>query len=105
MVARSGGGMKAHGEPRCHRLDVADLEQKIALPGEAIVFAVGSDPQPGFLLQPHDVSDRGLLDVGQLRHVQLALVGRLARRDEPVGPDQTADMVGTKWRLCALHDG
>src|SRR5579872_2167783 len=97
--------MEAHGQPRGHRLDVADLEQKIALPGKSVVFAIGGDLEPSVLLEPNHIADRGLLDARKLRRSHSALFGGLARRNERIGTDQAADMVGAKWRLCTLHHG
>jgi hypothetical protein len=61
--------METHREPRFHVLDVADLEQEIALPGEAVVFAVGGELEPDILLHPHHAADRIVLDRAARRRI------------------------------------
>ena len=105
MIARAGGGMKPHREFRRHRLDVADLEQEVALPGLAIVLAVGDKPKPDLLLHAHHAADRVVLDARKLVRRDLALFGRLPRLDQRIGPDQAADMVGAERRFGAVLHG
>ena len=50
-------------------------------------------------LQPHDLADRVVLDAQQLGRRHLAFFGRLARRNQGIGPDQAADMIGAERRL------
>src|SRR5580698_10618903 len=97
--------MKPHREPRRHILNVADLEQEIALPGKAVVFAVGDEPQPDVLLQAHHGANRIVLDARQLGRWDLALLRGRSRRDQRIGPDQAADMVGAERRFIALEQG
>src|SRR5580658_2052760 len=97
--------MKPHREPRRHILNVADFEQEIALPGKAVVFAVGDEPQPDVLLQAHHGVDRIVLDARQLGRWDLALLRGRSRRDQRIGPDQAADMVGAEWRFHSLLHG
>ncbi len=71
----------------------------------AVELAVGRELEPGLLLQPHDFSDRVLLDAQQCCRFKLAFLGRFARRNERIGPDQAADMIGTERRFAArLHE-
>src|ERR1700692_3551100 len=105
MIAGTGGGMKPHREFRRHRLDVADLEQEVALPGMAVVFAVSDEFQPDLLLQPHHAADSIVLDAGPLCGWDLALLRGRPRRDQRIGPDQAADMVGAEWRFHSLLHG
>src|SRR5262249_8133687 len=90
---------------RRHALDVADLEQKVALPGEAVVLAVGDQTQADVLLQPHHAADRRVLNAHELRLRDFALLRRDARRKQRVGPDQAADMVGTERRFGSFGHG
>ena len=105
MIAGTGLGMKPHRKLRLHRLDVADLEQKVALPGLAIVLAVGDDLEPDLFLQAHDAADRIVLDADQVGRRKLARIGRGPRFDQRVRPDQAADMVGAEWWHGSLPHG
>src|SRR5262249_46010582 len=86
-----------------NHLDVAELQHEVAVPGMAVVLAVGSEPESQVLLQAYDLADRRLLDRTQFLRRQVALLGPLARRDQRVRTDQAADMVGAERRFAAWH--
>ena len=94
--------MEANIELRLGGRNIPDLEQEITLPRSAVVFAVGDDLQANILLQAHNLLHRFMLDLQQLRRRHPPLARSLARIDEPLRPDQAADMVGAKRRSGAF---
>src|SRR6478609_2915744 len=95
--------MKAHHELRRHHPHVLELQHEIAMPGMAIVLAVGDELEPQLLLHAHDVADRGLLDAPELGRRDRPFLRLLPRLDQSVRADEAADMVGAVRRLGALH--
>ena len=68
----------------------------------AVVLAVGHQLEPELLLHAHHVADRRLLNAPELSLRDLVVLSLLARPDQRVGPDQAADVIGTKGRFGSL---
>ena len=80
----------------------AKLQQEVAVPGAAIVLAVGDELEPDVLLHRDHVADRRLLDALELGVGRSPFSASLARLDQRLRPDQAAHMVGAERRLGSL---
>src|SRR6202050_4335803 len=101
MVARAGGGMKPDRQLRRYLPHILELEQKVALPKGAIVFAVGDELKTQLFLHLHDRTDGVVLNARQLFLGNLVLLRRLPRPDECIRPNEAADMIGPERRSLA----
>jgi len=97
------GRVKTHGELGRDHPHVPEFQHEIAVPGLAVVFAVGDELEPELLLQPHHVADCGVLDTLELGIRNLFFLRLFARVDERGGPDEAADVIGAERRLGAFH--
>src|SRR5579883_3039234 len=84
------------------RLDIVEPFQKIDVPGDAPVLAVGHGFQSDrFLLLDHTF-DFAIFDHFEVVLSQLAARALLARLFQGCSTQKAADMVGAKWRLATL---
>ena len=86
------------------RFDVVKLLQKIVVPGDAPVLAVGDRLQSDALLLADDLLDLAIFDFRQRVRADFATLALFPRFFERRGPQQAADMVGAEWGLGALHE-
>ena len=82
-------------------LDPGDRVEEVGVPLLAAELPVGRGPQPDALLQPDRVPDRGVLDGGQRRRVDLPGREVVPRREQPGRPQQRPDVVGAERRRGA----
>ena len=69
----------------------------------AAELAVGDALEPDVLLPADRLSDAFVLDRAQLVRAALAASVARARREQPLGPQQAADLIGAERRLsCHL---
>src|SRR5215831_8493218 len=97
------GRMKAYRELGRDHSHVAEFQHEISVPGVAVVFAVGDELEPEFLLQSYHLTDCGMLDTLELGIGDLFFLRLLARVDESSGSDEAADMLGAERRFGAFH--
>ena len=69
-------------------------------PGAA-EFAVGDAMQPQVLLEFDDLADGAILDLAQGLRGDGAAGTLLARIEQVLRPQETADMIGAEWRAGA----
>ena len=96
--------VKMHGDVLLDLLHAADLVHEVHVPRRAAKFAVGDALQADVLLHLHGSADRIVLDCLQLRRADAAVLVILARAQQLLRPQQAADVIRAKWRLCELHD-
>ncbi len=75
------------------------------MPPGAAELAVGDGVETDVLLKPDGVADRRVLDFGERLGGNLATLAPLARVQQLLRAQQTADMVGAKRGLGARADG
>ena len=84
-------------------LDVVEPLEKIVVPGDAPVLAVGHRFKPDHLLLADHAFDLAVFDGRQLVGADLAARAFLARFLQRCRAQQAADVVGTERRLGTLH--
>ena len=88
-----------------------DLEAVAALHepapvGAAAELPVGHDLETGLLLQPHDIADGLVLDIGEGGRVEFALRMLAEGVAQRLGTQQAADVIGPEGRAlgrCCRH--
>ena len=86
-------------------LDAVEAPQEIEMPPRAAKLAVGDRLQSGRLLLFDDVLDFAILDRLEFGGADLAFGALLARGFPRRRPQQAADMIGAKRRLCSVRHG
>src|ERR1700686_3162114 len=84
-------------------LDVVEPLEKIIVPGDAPVFAVGRRLEPDHLLLADDVLDLAVFDRRQFVGADFAARAFLPRFLQRRGAQQATDVVGAERRLGTLH--
>ena len=85
--------------------DAVDALEEVDVEEGAPVFAVGDALEPGVLLQPHRLADALVLHPAQLFGLYLAILAPLPRRQQPLGAQQAAHMIGpVGWVGAVGHD-
>jgi hypothetical protein len=79
----------------------AEPAVEITMVGGAAEFSVGDDREAGGRLQPHRIGYRLGLDGGQGVRPDLARAEAAARRDQALGPQQAADVLGPERRTAS----
>jgi hypothetical protein len=87
------------------RLDPAQLLKEVDVEIGAAEFAVGDRLQADILLELDDLGDCLVLDLAQLGGAELALGLLVARLEQVLGAQETADMIGAERRSGALRHG
>ena len=84
-------------------LDAVEHAVEVEMPPGAAEFAVGRDLEPDLLLLLDDGLDLAILDGGELRRADLALLALGARFLQRRGAQDRADHVGAERRLASRH--
>src|ERR1700733_11064597 len=84
----------------------AQLGQKIDMEILAPILTISDDLEAHVLLELHDIADGGIFGFPQLRGADLVgLEVPIARGQQPRGPQETADMIGTEGLHFVLGTG
>src|SRR6185503_19379423 len=84
-------------------LDVVEPFEKIIVPGDTAVLAVGDRVETDVLLLADQHLDLAVLDLLQRLLAQFAALALLARLFEGGGAQLTPDVIGAERRFGALH--
>ncbi len=91
-------GVELRLDARRHHGHIGELLEKIEMPEGAAELAVGCDLEADILLHLDRLADRLVLDLTELLGGNLVALFLLARIEQRLGPQQTADMIGAEGR-------